>query len=628
MSAFDALPAALQAALSRLHISTPTPVQQAALPLALKGRDVLATSQTGTGKTFAFLLPLLVRLQQSPDATALILSPTRELAQQTQDALQSLLTTPEEMPSALIIGGDNIHKQYADLRRKPRIIIGTPGRVIDHIGRKSLTLKNTAFLVLDEADRMLDMGFIPDVRKICSAVPGARQTFLFSATLPKEIEELSDGFLQNPVRVQIGSVTRPVDLVLQQFVRLTTREKLPQLVHELQTRKGLVLVFVKSRHGAERLAKQLKLYGCKVAALHGDLRQSRRRQVMEQFRLGDVPALVATDVAARGIDVDGISCVINYDLPQCPEDYIHRIGRTGRAGSVGTALSFVTEDKDKWAAICRVCRLGKLTELTKTSQVLPAPKFVPGAPVKKKSAGCAQPASDSQRARAGAAGRTPAKDEAAESLRRGTEERESVSFLRGGDILADEGSAGRTSRAGHLDQAGADDSAQAGAEKAPCFPPRRRAAQAGNTQQAGAAAAVPGLGKKKEKSAASAPAVASAKRQGTASAVVSSKRQAPAPAKPQGGVVTFRKASRAAEVLTQEEQENAFWTQNGFAVLRVGFKKQAAKKRALAQQPGRSPFASAQATHSAIGRVRGFASGRGAGKVFCSRKRRRKGKKK
>ncbi len=384
MSAFDALPQDLCQALLRLGITEPTPVQQAALPPALKGRDILATAQTGTGKTFAFLLPLLVRLREQADKNALILSPTRELAQQTQDALLSLLAEPADMPSALIIGGDNIHKQYADLRRKPRLIIGTPGRVIDHIGRKSLNLKNIGFLVLDEADRMLDMGFMPDVKRICAAVPGPRQTLLFSATLPKEIEQLADGFLQNPVRVQIGSVTRPIDLVLQQFVRLTTREKLPQLVHELNTRKGLILIFVKSRHGAERLAKQLKIYGCKAAALHGDLRQSRRRQVMEQFRLGDVPALVATDVAARGIDVDGVSCVINYDLPQCPEDYIHRIGRTGRAGSVGTALSFVAEDTDKWADICRVCRLGKLTELTKTGQPLPAPKFLPETAKKKK----------------------------------------------------------------------------------------------------------------------------------------------------------------------------------------------------------------------------------------------------
>lgn len=383
MNAFERLPEALRAALKHICISEPTPVQQSALPPALQGRDILATAQTGTGKTFAFLLPLIVRLQETPDKTALILSPTRELAQQTLDALESLLPDGAVLPRALIIGGDNIHKQYAALRRKPRVIIGTPGRVIDHIGRKSLSLKNAGFLVLDEADRMLDMGFIPDVRKIGAAMPSPRQTLLFSATLPKEIEQLAGDFLQNPARVQIGSVTRPADLVLQQFMRLGTRERLGQLVFELQEQKGLTLVFVKSKHGADRLAKQLKLYGVKANALHGDLRQNRRRQVMELFRSGAVPVLVATDVAARGIDVDGINRVINYDLPQCPEDYIHRIGRTGRAGSAGTALSFVTEDDGKWKDICRVCRLGRVEELTKTSRALPAPKFTPEPPRKK-----------------------------------------------------------------------------------------------------------------------------------------------------------------------------------------------------------------------------------------------------
>ncbi len=378
MSAFEALSPDLQAALARLGITAPTQVQQSSLPPALKGSDVLATAQTGTGKTFAFLLPLITHLQARPDTAALILSPTRELAQQTQIALESLLPATQLL-SVLIIGGDNIHKQYALLRRKPRIIIGTPGRIIDHIGRKSIVLKNIAFLVLDEADRMLDMGFIPDVKKICEALPTARQTLLFSATLPKEIEQLAQGLLTNPVRVQIGSVTRPVDLVLQQVVRLATRERLAQLLVELETRRGQILVFVKSKHLADKLAKQLKQYGIKANALHGDLRQNRRRQVMEFFRAGTVPVLVATDVAARGLDVEGMSCVINYDLPQCAEDYIHRIGRTGRAGSVGTALSFILEEDDsKWKEICRVCHLGKVTQLTKTTRPLPKPKFVVG----------------------------------------------------------------------------------------------------------------------------------------------------------------------------------------------------------------------------------------------------------
>ena len=378
MSAFDVLPAALQAALSRLGISTPTQVQQSALPPALKGRDILATAQTGTGKTFAFLLPLITQLRAREETAALILSPTRELAQQIQAALLSLLPQEPDLKSALIIGGENIHKQYALLRRKPRVIIGTPGRIIDHILHKSINLKNIAFFVLDEADRMLDMGFIPDVRKICAALPSPRQTLLFSATLPPEIEQLAGGLLIDPVRVQIGSVTRPIDLVVQQIIRLGTRERLAQLLVELENRRGQILIFVKSKHLADKLAKQLKQYGVKANALHGDLRQNRRRQVMEFFRAGSVPVLVATDVAARGLDVDGMSCVINYDLPQCPEDYIHRIGRTGRAGSVGTALSFIlAEDDSKWKDICRACHLGKVTELTKTGRPLPKPKFIP-----------------------------------------------------------------------------------------------------------------------------------------------------------------------------------------------------------------------------------------------------------
>ena len=386
MSAFDSLTEDLQAALKRLGIETPTQVQQSALPPALKGRDLLATAQTGTGKTFAFLLPLITHLRNRTDTAALILSPTRELAQQIQAALESLISQ-EELLSVLIIGGDNIHKQYALLRRKPRVIIGTPGRIIDHIGRKSIVLKNIAFLVLDEADRMLDMGFIPDVQKICAALPTPRQTLLFSATLPKEIEQLAGGLLQNPIRVQIGSVSRPIDLVVQQIIRLGTRERLAQLLVELESRRGQILVFVKSKHLADKLAKQLKQYGVKANALHGDLRQNRRRQVMEFFREGSVPVLVATDVAARGLDIDGMSCVINYDLPQCAEDYIHRIGRTGRAGSVGTALSFILEEDDtKWKEICRVCHLGKITELTKTNRPLPKPKFI-AADIRKKTIG-------------------------------------------------------------------------------------------------------------------------------------------------------------------------------------------------------------------------------------------------
>lgn len=373
---FTTLPGFLQAALRRQGISTPTPVQAAAIGAALNGRDVLATAQTGTGKTLAFLLPLAARLWVRPDANALILSPTRELAQQTFEEWQKI-TDEVELPAALIIGGDNIHKQFADLRRHPRVIVATPGRVIDHMQRKSIDLRHTRTLILDETDRMLDMGFIDDMRRIVAALSAPRQTLLFSATLPTEVKQLAQEFLTSPLRVQIGSAVSPAALVLQEIVRVDIREKLPQLLHELNTRAGSVLVFVRTKHGAERLAKQLKLYGQKCNALHGDLRQNRRRQVLEFFKNQTVRVLVATDVAARGIDVAHIAHVINYDLPQSPEDYIHRIGRTGRMGAVGNSISFIAGDEEKWKDICKVAQFATpVKTVQKTIEPLPAPKFV------------------------------------------------------------------------------------------------------------------------------------------------------------------------------------------------------------------------------------------------------------
>ena len=374
MNVFDTLPELLQTALKRMLIQEPTPIQARALPPALAGQDVLGTAQTGTGKTLAFLLPLVVRLTQKPAENALVLSPTRELAEQILTELEKLTDT---LPAALIIGGDNIHKQYASLRRKPRVIIATPGRLIDHLGRKSVDLSKTHFLVLDETDRMLDMGFIEDMRRVISVLPAPRQTLLFSATLPKEIVSLANEFLTRPVRVQIGAVTTPAQGVLQEIVYVTVREKLPQLLHELNTRAGSVLIFVKTKHGAERLAKELKRYGQKVNALHGELRQNRRRQILEFFRNGSVRILVATDLAARGLDVPHIAHVINYDLPQCPQDYIHRIGRTGRAGSVGSAISLISDDGSKWKEICRVTKFAApVKTIQKTIEPLPTPKFV------------------------------------------------------------------------------------------------------------------------------------------------------------------------------------------------------------------------------------------------------------
>ena len=376
MNIFSRLPIFLQKALSRQGITEPTPVQMAAIPDILAGRDMLATAQTGTGKTLAFLLPLAARLWVRPDANALILSPTRELAQQTFEEWQKI-TDGQNLPAALVIGGDNIHKQFADLRRHPRLIVATPGRVIDHLTRKSIDLRQTHTLILDETDRMLDMGFIDDMRRIAQSLPAPRHTLLFSATLPAEVNQLAHEFLKSPIRVQIGSVVKPAEFVLQEIVRVDIREKLPQLLHELNTRSGSVLIFTRTKHGAQRLAKQLKLYGQKCDALHGDLRQNRRRQVLEFFKNQTVRILVATDVAARGIDVPHIAHVINYDLPQSPEDYIHRIGRTGRAGSVGNSISFIAGDEDKWAAICKVTQFASPVKVVqKTILPLPTPKFV------------------------------------------------------------------------------------------------------------------------------------------------------------------------------------------------------------------------------------------------------------
>ena len=374
---FSQLPQFLQQALASQGISAPTPVQTAAIPEILAGRDLVATAQTGTGKTLAFLLPLAAGLNQCPEENALILSPTRELAQQTFEEWEKI-THATKLSAVLIIGGDNIHKQYAQLRTKPRLIVATPGRVIDHLQRKSIDFRRTHTLVLDETDRMLDMGFIEDIRHVIQQLPTPRHTVLFSATLPEEVKQAAHEFLTKPTRIQIGSVVKPADFVLQEIVRVDIREKLPQLLHELNTRAGSILIFTRTRHNAERLAKQLKLYGQKVNALHGELRQNRRRQVLDFFRNQTVRILVATDVAARGIDVPHIAHVINYDLPQSPEDYIHRIGRTGRAGAVGNAISFIAGDEEKWKDICRVTQFAiPVKTVQKTIKPLPAPKFVP-----------------------------------------------------------------------------------------------------------------------------------------------------------------------------------------------------------------------------------------------------------
>jgi len=350
-SDFD-LPSVLQKNLQALNLITPTPIQQDVIPLALQGRDVLGTAQTGTGKTLAFALPMVTYLMQNPTAHALVLAPTRELAAQVLASVKPLLKDVNSLRSALLIGGESMGKQMAQLRGRPRLIVGTPGRIHDHLRRGTLALDQASFLVLDETDRMLDMGFGKDLQAIVGVMQSPRQTLLFSATLSKTIEKVAQAYLVKSERIAIGSSMKPALTVDQDSAFMQEHEKYDHLLGELERRDGSVIVFVNTKRGAEHLADKLKSANHRVGALHGDLRQNHRDRVIQSFRRQDYTVMVATDVAARGLDIPHIAHVINYDLPQCAEDYIHRIGRTGRAGTTGSALCMVSpNDNGKWRAI-------------------------------------------------------------------------------------------------------------------------------------------------------------------------------------------------------------------------------------------------------------------------------------
>lgn len=349
------LPAFLIQALHRSDKRIPTPIQAVTLPISLRGKDILASAETGSGKTLAYLLPLLAQLSETKNSSALILTPTRELAQQVQEAVSQLLEKNAPFTVALLIGGAPLFKQFRALKRGPRIIIGTPGRVNDHLSRGSLSLKEARFLVLDETDRMLDMGFVQALEKIAQHLSGDRQTFMFSATLSPNIEKLSQNYLRQPERISIGSVTQPCANVKQETIQTTHAAKFSHLMRELETREGSVIIFVKTKAGADKLADKLKENALKAYSIHGDLRQRRREQVIRHFKEERCRILVATDLAARGLDIPHVKHVINYDLPQCPEDYIHRVGRTGRAGHKGYAVTFISPDERwKWKAIHRL----------------------------------------------------------------------------------------------------------------------------------------------------------------------------------------------------------------------------------------------------------------------------------
>ncbi len=319
----------------------PTPIQDQSIPLILEGKDLVGIANTGTGKTAAFLLPLLNKVLKNRNEKVLILAPTRELAQQIKEEF-IIFSSGLGITTALCIGGANIMAQIRDLRRNVSFIIGTPGRIKDLIQRKVLNLSICHNVVLDEADRMLDMGFMPDIKMIFSTIPKDRQTLFFSATLPREVEALINDFLKNPERISV-KVRDTAATIDQDVIRISGGRQRVDILQELLVKKEFqkVLVFGKTKHGVEKLSKHLINNGFKVASIHGNKSQGKRQSALNDFKSNRVQVLIATDVAARGLDIADVSHVINYDLPATYDDYIHRIGRTGRAEKRGMALTFV-----------------------------------------------------------------------------------------------------------------------------------------------------------------------------------------------------------------------------------------------------------------------------------------------
>jgi len=334
----------MQQRLAASHFHIPTPVQAAAIPHALEGKDLLATAQTGTGKTLAFVVPMVERLLKTPSSKtveALVLVPTRELAMQVHEQFEKL-RGKSIRPAALVIGGVGEGRQLDAVRAGARVVVATPGRLEDFLGRRLVDLRHVKVLVLDEADRMLDMGFLPSLRRIAAALPRQRQTMCFSATLEASVASLVSDYTRNPVRVALGSTLKPVESVELHAFEVSQADKFDALCHLLRSEEGRTLVFARTKRGTERLAKHLVRDGFMAAMIHGDRSQSQRNGALNGFEEGRFTVLVATDVASRGLDIQDIAHVINYDLPTLPEDFIHRVGRTGRAGALGRASTLVS----------------------------------------------------------------------------------------------------------------------------------------------------------------------------------------------------------------------------------------------------------------------------------------------
>ncbi len=355
--------------LDRNKYTIPTPIQQKAIPIAIEGKDVMGIAQTGTGKTLAFGIPLMQRLAQVK-GTGLVILPTRELAIQVDEEFQKI-GRAIGLRSAVLIGGASMYAQIQAVKRRPHVLIGTPGRIIDHLEQKTIRLNEVSVLVLDEADRMLDMGFEPQIKRILQAVPKERQTMLFSATMPAEIMKIASTYMKLPVRVEIARAGTATENVTQELFVVRRDDKLRLLEKLLLEYRGTMLVFSRTKHGAKKIAKVIRSMGHTSAEIHSNRSLAQRREALDGFKSGRYRVLVATDIAARGIDVKGIEVVLNFDLPDNAEDYVHRIGRTGRAGHSGRAVSFATPDQGR-----DVREIEKLTRtmlpITKLPELPPA----------------------------------------------------------------------------------------------------------------------------------------------------------------------------------------------------------------------------------------------------------------
>lgn len=330
--------------LDRMKFTVPTPIQHQAIPSAIEGKDVMGVAQTGTGKTLAFSIPMIQRLAQGK-GVGLVLVPTRELAYQVEETVRKI-SPAFGIFSAVLIGGASMEEQVRALRRNPRVIVATPGRLIDHVTeRKTLKLDQVSVLVLDEADRMFDMGFAPQIEQILRYIPKERQTMLFSATMPQEIRSLTARHMKLPLHVEVARSGTVAEKVEQELYIINREQKNILLQKILGQYRGSVLVFSRTKHGARKIAMDLKRMGVSSAEIHSDRSLGQRKAALEGFKVGRFRVLVATDIAARGIDVKNIELVINYDLPDDADNYVHRIGRTGRAGKAGRAISFATPDQ-------------------------------------------------------------------------------------------------------------------------------------------------------------------------------------------------------------------------------------------------------------------------------------------